>query len=92
MTSYRNSSSAAQARLLRTRRFLNRRFCCRVALSSARAPSHRRKKSTPGVVEQKSLWNAEIIRQAVDRLIPEAESPLDGEEPGDVCRRGRQRR
>ena len=25
---------------------------------------HRRQKSTPGVVEQKSLWNAEIMRQA----------------------------
>ena len=35
-------------------------------------PEHharRRKKSTPGVLEQKSLWNAEIIRQAaVDSL------------------------
>ena len=36
--------------------------------SSALPPEHhehRRKKSTAGVVEQKSLWNAEIIRQAL---------------------------
>src|SRR5215831_19868115 len=26
---------------------------------------HRRKSSTPGVIEQKSLWNAAIIKQAV---------------------------
>ena len=26
---------------------------------------HRKKKSTPGVIEQKSLWNTEIIRQAI---------------------------
>jgi len=65
MTSYRNSSSAAQVEAPSDPPLPESQVL--LPASPSLPPehhSHRRKKSTPGVVEQKSLWNAEIIRQA----------------------------
>ena len=37
-----------------------------------------------------SIWDPGIVRQAIDRLVPEARSADPDQEPGDVHRRGRQ--
>ena len=58
--------------------------------SSALPPEHhelyRKKKSTPGLLEQKSLWNTEIIGQALIDAFTASSIPAGwSKNPRDVC-------